>query len=312
MIDGTKIHISPIGTFKEFVNNKLFDFHINLNEATGECFTFPKKANFNSLRITVKSEKFILLTGSLHEQQNSGANDSFFNYSQLSTTVKNICTTLNIDAFKSNIQNLEFGVNMIVPFNVDGFLKRLVCYKQYPFTKETANNKTYFVCKLNRYWIKIYNKGKQYERSENILRFEIKVVKMKHIELTGMKCLSNLLDKKKLVQLGVMLEQAFNEIIYTDKSIIEENLTNREKLIFAKGNNKDFRDSLDRKERYKFNQKYKKIINSHGTETYFQTVKKLIPETWEQLLYNKIGDTLTDYDNAAVIIHRRHFNRLSI
>lgn len=312
MIDLTKVQLSLVGTFKEFVNNTLLDFHVQMNDSTGECFPFPKTALYKDLAITAKSESFILLNGSLHKYHNSGANDSFFNYNQLLRTITNICATFKIDAFKSKIQNVEFGVNLIVPFDVDEFLNWLVCYKQCPFSIESDENKTYHVCKRKRYWIKVYNKGKQYNRSDNVLRFEIKVIKMKHIEFTGIEFLSDLLDKKKLSQLGNMLNQVFSEIIYTDMSINPEQLSDREKLIFANGNNPLYWQQLTTKQRYKKKIEFRKLLNSHGNETYFSEVKKMIPEMWEQLLYNKTGDVLTDFEYNFLTDQRGRFNSLGI
>ena len=309
MICGTKILASLVCSFNEFTN--LFDFHTMLNNRTAEEYQFPKKAEYKSLFIEEKSEQTILISGSIHKYFNSGTNDSFFNYSQLEYTLRSLCSSFKINLFKSKIQNLEFGVNIITPFDVDEFLQRLISYKHNRFTIEVEDNKTYYVCKNQRYWIKIYNKGKQYKLEQNVLRFEIKVKKMKQIEQIGIKYLCDLLDKNKLIQLGVMLEEAFDDILYTDRSINEDQLTDKQQLILAHGNNPEFWESRTKNQRHKKKIEFKKLLSSHGTETYFPIVKKLIPEIWDQLLNNKIGDVLTDFDNLQEIEQKGHFNQYS-
>jgi len=120
-------------TVSEILSNPLLDFISPVSTSTGEINPFnrernkskypPKvqqKADLNSMTISVTNGTHINLQGSIHEffhDNNSGD----FTFSEVKKAIENICSALNIDSGLTPLHNLEFGVNIVLPFPVVTF-----------------------------------------------------------------------------------------------------------------------------------------------------------------------------------------------
>jgi hypothetical protein len=272
---------------------------------------FPRVANAQGMTVTAKSANVTVITGSIHKYANEGRNASQFTYDQLCASIRSLSLSLEIDPAQSTLHGFEFGVNVWLPFPVSELLSRLVCFNNTPFTVELDETKEYHYYKAQRFWVKIYDKGKQYGIPGNLMRFEVKIKKMIHVEHTGIKYLEDLTRKDILEQLGAMLLSTFDSMVFTDRSIEALPLTQEERIAYAQGNNPLFWKHASRKQRHKIREQFNRLL-SIGTETYFQTARRAIAETWERLLNNDQGNELTDYVEHPINRHPEQINRLSI
>lgn len=185
MIDYVKLDIT-----KNFdrVSSKEIPLFRAIDENTGECKT-RRTGEYKNLKLIIRKEKYITLEGSLHKFHNNGEhNYNDYGFKDIVTTIDRLRDELGIDPLKSIIQNIEFGVNIRVPFNPTVFLKsRIINYKGQPKDKHSPNGKGLLIqFPRTSYLIKIYDKGAQYDQFDNILRFEIKTRRMAFVKSTGL------------------------------------------------------------------------------------------------------------------------------
>jgi len=290
MIDFVKILLKNID-FNILLQNPLLEFEGKYNRATGEVSEFPLEEEFHGLKFIIKSAQTIFLQGSLHKYWNSlntGIKQNYndFNFTNLVFTIFDLKEKFNIDLFTAIIQNIEFGVNIITPYDPNTFLKLLINHKGDSFNTEKGKNKYYRQCKKQQYIVKVYNKGLQNELKKNILRFEGKILKMKRIEKTGIKTLSDLLDINKFSQLKPILMEIYDDILLFDKSIDYNPLNERERLILNSGSNPTYWEELKEKQKenfYKKRNRFNEILDKCGGNILKNTTRKLIYEKWNEL-----------------------------
>jgi hypothetical protein len=74
--------------------------------------------------------------------------------------INDISTKFSIPIERTYLNNIEFGVNIEIPFTTDELFKSIICYKKTPFQK--FNNKKVqkvLNVKDQNFIIKIYDKG---------------------------------------------------------------------------------------------------------------------------------------------------------
>ena len=112
-------------------------------------------------------------------------------------------------------------MNLIVPFDPKMFVKGLLFHCGKKFEHKFQDN--YWQVAHQQYIVKIYNKSFQYEMGENVLRFEIKFVKMKALARHKISTLNDL-SPKVLLELRERLIECLEEIVYYDYTISTANM----------------------------------------------------------------------------------------
>lgn len=199
MIDFTKIAIND------------HDLRLRLLNDKGLVFVRQSGKNATQLKnmtITVHDSGRVELSGSLHKYWNKGQhNYNDFGRLDLWDVVRELCDWLEIEPQMANIHNLEFGLNLIVKFDPSAFLGGLLTYKATSFCRTAITGKGFYKqAAQTQFIIKAYDKGKQFDRPDNILRFEMKVIKIEY--LPQIQTLADLMDSDKLTTLGALLADA--------------------------------------------------------------------------------------------------------
>jgi len=300
----------------EIIENSLLDFICPVNFSTGELnpsntnrtkFAYKRskevlRADLNGLTINIVNQKYINLDGSLHENYH-GNNYSQFYSIELHHSISEICNQLSIDANKTPLHNLEFGVNICLPFPVEYFLNAVLCCKGQEYEKKNFKGNGYlkkFV--FNQYELKIYDKGKQYNLSENILRIEIKVTRMQYLISKGINVtyLSDLLNSTIQTQFKELLVKAFSTIVIHEKNVKDTILTTSEQRSYSQ-----FKHQLYWRELWDTNQsQYRKRFKIHyelmekvGQKNLRNSILELITFTWNELQSSKEGTDITTLAN---------------
>lgn len=249
MIDYIKLDISQ--DLERVMSNESLAFLRRFNEDTGEC-KGSRSANHLNWFILLRRNKYLTLEGSLHKFFNGGEhNYNDFCYRDMKNTIAEITTQIGFESNTAVLHNIEFGVNIEVPFNVKEFLQnQVINYKGQPKAKNSAIKKTGHMIEFIQtgYLIKFYDKGSQYKLSRNILRFEIRTKRMAFIKSTGIKTLSDLADISKLRKLVPLLLKAFDNILIYDKAV-ESNLSAEDLTIYLHGINENYWVQLKPKRR---------------------------------------------------------------
>lgn len=214
--------------------NPLLDFYDNINLSTGEIKTTNKigdkitpykNAFYNGLEFRIYDTGTITLAGSLHKYWNNGAhNYNDFNLDALNSILKDLNTKFGIVPENCILKCLEIGINVVPPMPTNEILNYCFLHKTLPFEyKHNSDEGRYKQVQHSQYIIKIYNKALHYKSKgfdidTEILRFEIKYLKMQKLNERGIYNLNDLLNfglqnfKKELIN-------EFNNILFYDSSI---------------------------------------------------------------------------------------------
>lgn len=302
MFDGIKI-LNAQADAEELTKNGLLDWRLHVSQKSGEIES--RTAEYRNLRITTKN-KNVQVRGSLHKYANSGThNADDFRRSRIVSTVQDLETSLGIGP-NSILNNLEFGVNVVTPFPVVDFLERLICHKGVPFTTHTERGTTYCQCQHKQFVLKIYDKGTEFDLNTNLLRFEVKVLRMQYLRGKGaaVTSLADLTNPKFYPLLGEILLTHFTEIVFDEPGIDPGGMDRKQYDLLTFGRNpKNWktRKSSDFDEKSEYNRvrtehtrktkAFSGLLNSHAlADRWQQVAAELIRQKWEYLTNDIVSD----------------------
>lgn len=318
MIDGIKIENVSVSADALLTNDRL-TFALPVDERTGAVLTGQtRRATDRGLTFELIPRLYdngyrVELTGSLHQFYNDGRhNADQFTVANLLATLDQLLTTYGINPATARLNNVEFGVNVLLPFRVAQVLNNLASYKNRPFkrVREPGNGYAYYQAETQRYVVKLYDKGDQYGLGDNLLRVEVKVLKMEYLKENSidLNTLSDLLTVANYERLGALLVKTFTKIVFDDPAVDRAKLTARERSIYQNGRNPRFwhiPDYLTKKQRKTYNKrleraerKYRALLDRYGAGNWQHQTATLIGQTWERL-------TTTDDQLLTQINERR-------
>ncbi len=236
-------------------------------------------AEYMGLKFQLKHGK-VRLQGSVHKYRNAGRhNYDDFRAVDVAEVVRELSERFEIDTAQTLLNNVEFGVNVVLPFRVNVVLDNLIVFKGEPFMKVVDDGMSYYQCKKTHFIIKIYDKSKQYKLPDNVLRFEIKVMRMQYLETKGIKLryLSDLLNMDIYEPLGNILTEVFEGILFGDNTLNEKALSEKDLTTFLRGSNPKTwtpqagGQKVSRKLQ-RFECSFKAILERHRTGVNFRSV----------------------------------------
>lgn len=244
---------------------------------------------------TGKQSFYFTIRGSLHKNHYRGSNYIPFTFQDLQEQINHLTKSLCINPIEAQISTLEVGLNVCTPFEVTPFLNRnVISYKGNSFNRYTPDRDGVclgIVCQLSQYAVKIYDKGLQYDLPENLMRFELRYLKMQSLNKMGIKFLSDLQDFTKVYSLQAILFQAWNDVLIYDVqgNVKKLSLKQHEIDSLIEGNNPKFWERLKETnagDRFKNSRtKFKNLVAIHGNN--WQTiVNDLLKNEWQNLFKN--------------------------
>ncbi|MBE9464712.1 hypothetical protein ACFP1I_03975 [Dyadobacter subterraneus] len=181
----------------------------------------------------------VMAKGSYHKFFNGGTqNYDDFTLTNLIEALNMFSVEIGINPTKEKLTNIEFGVNVILPFDVRIVLNALLTYKGIAFQRP-IENANYFQCKTGEFIIKCYDKGREFKLSQNVLRFEIKVINKRFLIDKGIEItyLSDLLNYENYPKLGRLLKEYFSAILFKNSELEISSFSNKDKELIWKGGN---------------------------------------------------------------------------
>jgi len=289
LIDFVKIKVlnPDINALREL---PFLEWEQKTNTRTGEIKEYRSK--FNGLTIVIINNQYTYLSGSLHKYWNITNNRKDQNYNDytflsLVWTIQDISDRFNLNPVNCKIENIETGVNVISPIPVNDVLRSIINHKGNPFTQEQSEKKYFRECEYQRYFVKVYNKGLQYGQPENILRFELKYVKMNNLKTLDISTLSDLTNKTKINRLLELIQANFNDLLFYDSTIQENDLTPPEYTILTQGQIPTYWNDLKEtnpENYYKRRNRFRELVNKYGKQNIQETIGNLITQKWNELL----------------------------
>jgi hypothetical protein len=274
-IDGIKSY--HVKTNLEETNLKINGMHFRLNQHNGYT-----------------------LNGSLHRFHNHGLHNAD-NYclSQLKQTINSLFDNFNINPDITPINGFEFGVNIKLSHNPNYLIQRIILHKS-----NTGSSKAYFKeFEYKNYAIKIYNKSEltavEPFHSDNILRIEVKVKKMRYIQKQGVYCkvLSDFLGGTIMEQLEKILINIIDECLIIDFADNQvECLSDKDKIIYLQYINPSYWITLHQNRRAYFREKERctKFIEKHSNSNLKIELKNLIREKCNELRDFAVTNNITE------------------
>ena len=242
MIDFIKLSSRLNTTQMADLKNRI-DFNGSYNESTGEpekILANGKKVSYrttgwtNNMKLVLFPKGHIEVSGSLHKYYNDGKH----NYNQFGRKEAVIAskrlikaTGLELPLFK--VDSVEVGVNLMPPVPSDDIINNALMYKRRPFeAKYCTDEGNYRQATLSEYWVKFYNKRLHYEIQGydigyEILRFELKINKMRVLAKYRVFTLEDLIDNIEDIARD-LLPKAWKEVLLYDPTM---NKQTKEKTI---------------------------------------------------------------------------------
>lgn len=292
MIDFTKIKINGCN-IQRLMNYPLLEFKRNVSEKTGLLDT-KSIAIYHHCKIVVYDSGTVIFSGSLHKMYNSitgikapkpngnGYNGNQFYWHEIEFALENLIGLFVVSPEQMQIQQIEYGVNLITPFNPQDFISGLLMHRGKPF--EFRYNEYYAQAVHDEYILKIYNKGNQYQTSLNTLRIEIKVRKMRYQKSdVGIQTVADI-ALERLTEAFKLLARHLQYIIYFDNTIEKKPLSKVDKNRLQKLGNPNY---------------WKKLATNKR-----DTPKKLLANLIEQNSANLKGELLMLIEKNRVRFHQ--------
>jgi len=285
MIDYVSLSI-PISDITPILSNNFLVWKETTNIITGEICKYESHYNNMCFKIAVKARK-LGIEGSLPKFLYSH-NFQDLNFKDLHTGINEICRIIDIAPKDLKIHCFEFGVNVEVLQQPPEIIEGLMLYRRKEFSlMETKGKFEGKQCSLSQIRIKCYDKSKQYNLSQNLLRFEIRVKRMAYIHNKGVPIytLSDLLNRENLVRLQKILFETYVDIVKRGK--IDLNKVKKQK---DKDFIRDFRDMTVTKKltcntfKYRL-KKYQELQKCYKGEN-------SIDENIEALIFNKVSNLI--------------------
>lgn len=258
--------------------SKYLDFIGDLSHSTGQVYEEKRVATFHFCKVTIYKSGSVYFDGSIHKMWNSingvdapnrkygviykGYNGNLFTLENVKRCIKILCELLFCKPQQLVIQNLEVGVNIELDFGPEIFIRNLLMHMGAGFETRFAYN--YSRVDHERYYYKIYNKGKQYGMSTLTMRLELGIKKSEEMRGWGLKTLRdvNLMTMRKCQE---ALLKRFDEVLYYDETIRKKELSKRNlKSLKDLSNSRYWLHDLSSNRRYRPKKKLEAIIENHS------------------------------------------------
>jgi hypothetical protein len=311
MIDGITIKVT-LENFDSWLRSVNLSLSINVETETGEIRTKKRndklitthRGKWETFDIIIKEVLntasggklfYLTMKGSLHKNHYRGTNYQPFTWEQLQEQINHICTNLSINPTEAQISTLEVGVNIPTPFKVTPFFRaNIISYKGNSFNRYKPDSSGVclgIVCNLSQYAVKIYDKGLQNKLPDNLMRFELRYMKMQSLNNRGIKCVSDLQDIEKIYNLQDLLLNAWNDVLIYDvtQDVKKLHLKPSDNDLLINGQNPKFWEQLKENttgDHFKYIRgKFKNLVAKYG-KSWHPFIRELILDEWKNLFKN--------------------------
>ena len=182
---------------------------------------------------------FLKIKGSIHKYWNylntgQDYNYNDFNINSIEETIQLIKRKYNLSK-NGRLVNLEFGLNIETSFSPSEIIdKGILHLKGITHCKKNTYRGTGMFKEFGRYdyWIKIYDKGKQFKLNRYILRLEIKFKRNRAISKHNINSLNDLFNQDSLELLYSCLRSHIEDLTIIDDISPPKCLTARERKLW--------------------------------------------------------------------------------
>lgn len=291
MIDGIKLFIKNTSQLEiQYLKKKL----IKCKETIGED-NHQFRGQKDWFRITIKSDRNIELNGSIHKYFNNGNNSNDFTFNELQLAIKMLCIDIGIKPERIAIQNIEIGVNVRgSPVSFAEIEQNIIHYKNKYFEPFKVRGRNFgYIFKMQQFLIKVYDKGKQMRKSEEILRLELKIEKMEFQKNVGIVTLADLTNKYKVEKLIELSITRFGKIVFDDYENIDNEIDKRnvpvkDAIFYLRARNTKYWISINRRLSKStitsHKRRFEKFIKNYSKQNLSKCITNILKHKFQQLM----------------------------
>ena len=277
MLDYWKLWIYDKQQIETILQNSRIRKHFESNE---EGVLTGIKGRFENWKVQTLHSPFRLeIAGSIHKYWNGGTNENDFTFQDAGKAIAKFCKEFDLTPSLARVVNLEFGINLQLSLNASEVMRQLLTYKGHEPKQPYRNTpERYFIeIELEEYYLKIYDKGKQYHRRKpgtpNTLRIEVKA--MKNRMLQGIKTLADLQQTENLQVLAVKFATLVKGLVFEDDTINIKELPLKERQLFRQMDSKRFWKQAKGKTSSTLRKKittFKTLVEKYGQRKVYSTL----------------------------------------
>ena len=223
MIDFVRLRYKEKDQIEAFVCNKAnFEELLTVLECHSGEIRYPYTAKVGNMDVRI-NDKSAYVKNSIHKLHNElqgeeAHNYNDFRYSELCETIDYLDKKLT-DLQKTRLTQLEFGLNIKLPVRAELIIRQNIVLHQLKLHNHDEQFKgkgQYKQFDHSNYYFKIYDKAKQYNLDEHIIRFEIKYKSNKGFHPMEVYNIHDLKSKEFLQNLFEDLLLRFDELTIVD------------------------------------------------------------------------------------------------
>ncbi len=254
---------------------------------------YPYKTKLENMDIHITNTR-VYLKNSLHKLNNSRKkreqqNYNDFTYSELIENVEFINSSFpKIE--DARLSQLESGLNIKTNNPAEIIIRENIIMHNYKIHNEYHTFKgkgEYKQFGHSNYYIKVYDKAKQYNLSKNILRFEIKYIKSRGFNNYGIHNILDLKDKDKLRKLYENLLQRFDEMLIIDDYKNNPKILKKTKNQIEKYTNYNYWGNIsNRTKKSRERTRFKEILEKYKLLKIKEELREKLVDKFEYLINN--------------------------
>ena len=265
--------------------------------------TFPY---YSDMKFDFRPTDYTELSGSLHKTYNEVINQmkpenwNRFTFSNFIDYCSFMTEMFGFNPYKVTVHSFEFGVNIAPQIKSKTILDGIVSYKHKP-QKDSLHYGHFKRFKLSNYLIKVYDKGSQYSRPNQILRIELHIDKMQRVDKYEIKTLADLLNPRKAFKLKRELLDAVENLQFDLEPILSvpglSNTERRQITRLIKINCPKTLISAEKQKYYRLNRKIKSILKKLPELDMRSQIKEQIEAEWQLITKfdSEVKSQLRDY-----------------
>ncbi len=294
MIDFVRMYYKDKRVIEPFIcDEKNFsELRVILEKHSGEI-EYPYSAKLKSMDIRI-TDKRVFLYNSIHKLNNfrkteEQHNHNDFTYSELIENIKFIDNKLPLIK-NTRLSQLEFGLNIEIDTPAELIIRENIImhnYKIHSINEKFKGKGEYRQFNYSNYYVKVYDKSKQYNLSKNILRFEIKHISSKSFNPKGIYNILDLKDKNKLEILYKNMLQRFDEMTIIDNYRDNKKIPKKVKNQIERYTSFNYWEELpNRTKKSREKKKFEDILNKHNLLTIKTELRNKLEEKYLYLINN--------------------------
>lgn len=236
MIDFVRLMYTDKSVIEPFVcNGDNFEELLTVLECHSGEIRYPYTANIGNMEIRI-NDKSVYVKNSIHKLYNTLQGDEVHNYNDF--RYSEICKTIDYlngkltDLQSTRLTQLEFGLNIRLPEPAECIIRQNLILHQlkiHNHNEQFGGRGEYKQFNHYNYYFKIYDKAKQYDLDEHVIRIEIKHKSNKSFRPMGVYKLHDLKSKVVLRDLFGDLLKRFDELTIVDNIQEDTKITKKDK-----------------------------------------------------------------------------------